>query len=73
MSALQPSDLARWSTITRAKWVVVEPAPLTESGMNEIVASFPFRKDAEAWAKASYGKHWRYVVAVKAAPKDQDR
>lgn len=57
-------QLSRYDTKDCSPWVIVEPAPLTVSGMNEIIASFPTKGYARLWVIAQYGRRWRGRFAL---------
>jgi hypothetical protein len=56
----------QYGTVDVTKWVVVEAAPLTASGHNEVVAAFGLKTDASRWARDTYGRRWRSRVSVVA-------
>jgi hypothetical protein len=54
-----------YGTVDMLKWVVVEPAPLTGTGLNEIVGASMTKAGAEAAAKDIYRtKKWRRRAQV---------
>lgn len=45
-------DIHQWGFKSKIEWVMVEIAPLTASGLNEILIGGPTKKDVKAMAKA---------------------
>lgn len=43
-------ELSNWGTVTKMRWVIVDPAPLTASGLNEILAGAMTKVQAEKLA-----------------------
>lgn len=63
MPRVEPGFL-RYSFTDKTKFAVVEFAPLTATGMNEVRAAFDKKADAVAFARAKWGRNWRSIVAI---------
>lgn len=48
-----------YATVDLTKWAVIEQAPFTASGHNEIQVRFVTKAAAVGWARATHGRSWR--------------
>ena len=44
------ADIHQWGFKSKIKWVLIEEAPLSESGLNEIIAAGETKKGLQAYA-----------------------
>jgi hypothetical protein len=65
MTTRDPREV-KYPSLDRTEWVLLDRAPLTASGANEIVLTAVFKHNVEAAAKAIVGPKWRrQYVAVR--------
>lgn len=67
MGSLEPADYLHYDIEDKTEWALVEPAPVTASGLNEVVATLRTKGEAEWWAYQKFGRYWwrNYFVCRK--------
>lgn len=59
------TDIHKWGFLNKTKWVLIEAAPLTGSGLNEILIAGPTKKDVSTMAKACGFKLGPFFKVIK--------
>jgi hypothetical protein len=66
----------KWGYLNKTKWALVEEAPLTASGLNEILATAETKKQMQAIAEClgftPRARNWYKIVRLDGIPTKED-